>query len=115
MTRPLEHVVMPLPDDISEAMFQRHLLQLAAWHGLLSYHTHDSRRSQPGFPDCVLLGPAGVIYAELKTTKGRVTPEQREWLDRLTAAGQTAYLWRPTDWPEINLILRDLAHPKETC
>lgn len=55
-------------------MFQRHLLQLAAWHGLLSYHTHNSRRFQPGFPDCVLLGPAGVIYGELKTTKGPITP-----------------------------------------
>ena len=34
--------------------------------GLLAYHTHDSRRSAPGFPDWVIIGPGGGIFRECK-------------------------------------------------
>jgi hypothetical protein len=52
----------------------------------LVYHTHDSRRSQAGFPDVMLVGHpagpfAGRMYAlELKTKTGRTTAEQERWL-----------------------------------
>jgi len=65
--------------------------------GLLCYHTHDSRRSERGFPDLVIVGAERVIYRELKSARGRVRPEQRAWLDALTAAGQDADVWRPGD------------------
>ncbi len=69
------------------------------WSGLLCYHTFDSRRSEPGFPDVVVVGPHGVIFRELKAERGRVTSDQRTWLDRLNAAGADADVWRPDDWP----------------
>lgn len=81
---------------ISERVFQSQVLQLCKWLGLLAYHTHDSRRSQPGYPDLTIVGPCGVVFAELKTETGRVSPAQQQWLDALAAAGLDAYVWRPS-------------------
>ena len=36
------------------------------------YHTRDSRRSPSGFPDLVCVGPAGILWRELKTAKGKL-------------------------------------------
>ncbi len=77
------------------------------WSGLLCYHTADSRRSERGFPDLVVVGPHGVIFRELKAFSGRLTADQRRWLDRLTEAGANAGVWRPDDWPD--RILTSLA------
>lgn len=87
-------------DAMSEKDFQTGVLKLARFHGFtLRYHTHDSRRSAPGFPDLILVNPGArrVLYRELKTNKGRVSPDQREWLDGLTACGMDAGVWRPND------------------
>jgi hypothetical protein len=40
---------------------------------------------------------AQIIYAELKTQRGKLTTGQQQWLDILQAAGQTALVWRPAD------------------
>ena len=87
-----------MPEFLGERAFQEAVLQLARLHGWLAYHTHDSRRSQAGFPDLVLVRGQRVVFAELKSAKGRVRPAQRVWLDRLEAAGAETYLWRPSDW-----------------
>jgi hypothetical protein len=47
-----------------------------------------------------------VFFAELKSEKGRIRPAQQVWLDRLKAAGQECYLWRPSDWPQIEKVLK---------
>lgn len=85
---------------MTEAQFQAMVLTLARSMGVVAYHTHDSRRSQPGFPDLVLVGERGILFRELKTDVGRVSPDQRFWLEALSAAGQDARVWRPKDdWP----------------
>ncbi|MGX5360071.1 VRR-NUC domain-containing protein [Kocuria sp. KH4] len=95
----------PSPNDPmyrwSETEFQTFLLQRAAGHGWsLRYHTYDSRRSAPGFPDLVLVHPVRgrTIFRELKTETGRVSPDQRGWIDGLTAGGSDAAVWRPSDY-----------------
>ena len=88
----------PVPFTL-ERDFQQAVLDMARTLGLLAYHTHDSRRSEPGFPDLVLVGRRGVIYRELKTLTGRVQREQAKWLSALTAAGADAAVWRPDQWP----------------
>ena len=46
-----------------------------------------------------------MIIAELKKETGRKTPEQREWQAILEANGAEFYLWKPSDWPDIERIL----------
>lgn len=85
---------------MSERQFQSAVVDLARYLGLLVFHPYDSRRSEPGWPDLVICGPRGVIYRELKTTKGRLSPAQRKWLSALNQAGQDADVWRPEHFPD---------------
>jgi len=58
------------------------------------YHTHDSRRSVPGFPDWVLIhrGQRRILFVELKGFGGFATDEQRAFLAAINDAGGEAYL-----------------------
>ena len=108
----------------SEAAFQQQVVNLAQLYAWRCYHTHDSRRSQAGFPDLVLVRGAELIFAELKTQSGRVRTEQTEWIQALTdvAAGVSrlwdqgaghatpdtsveVFLWRPDDFDRLHARL----------
>jgi len=89
---------------VSERDWQRTVLDLAKLQGWLAYHTRDSRGSEPGFPDWVLVRDR-VVFAELKRDAGKLTREQRHWLAQLAAAGAEAYVWRPRDWDEVKAAL----------
>ena len=96
----------PATDAQSEKVFMERVRQLAVANGWLVYHPYDSRRSEPGYPDLTLVHPRrGVVWAELKVRGGRVTAEQDAWLSVLRQAGQRAYLWRPSDWADIEAVL----------
>lgn len=80
------------------------VIELARHTGWMVYHPHDSRHSEPGFPDLTLVHPASgrVIFAELKAAGGRLRREQRAWLLALsTCPGVEAVLWRPADWDRV--------------
>jgi hypothetical protein len=99
---------------MSEKAFTTTVINLATMLGWRHYHTHDSRRSDPGWPDLVLarkipaakLILADLVFAELKTETGKVTPAQADWLEMLRLAGQRVYIWRPSDLERIAEILR---------
>lgn len=95
-----------LDQEQTEARFQAEIERMAKAAGWLHYHTHDSRRSQAGYPDLTLVRGRKLLFRELKTETGRVTPEQRRWLEALEAAGQDAGVWRPRDWPAIREVLQ---------
>jgi hypothetical protein len=90
---------------------------LARQAGWLIYHTHNSKRSEPGFPDLCLVKPRGgprhrhrgrLILAELKREGEQPTIVQQAWLDALaTIAGVETYLWHPSDMPRIVEILTE--------
>lgn len=91
---------------ISERQHQQALLELAMLRGWEWYHNPDSRRCTPGHPDLLLLRPPRLVFAELKTEKGRLTKEQKRWLEMLRECDTVeAYLWRPSDWSEIEEVL----------
>jgi hypothetical protein len=69
------------------------------------YHTLNSKGSDPGFPDLVLIRPPRLVVAECKTERGRVTIAQWAWLDDFAACGAESYVWRPSDRAEIERIL----------
>ena len=83
--------------EMSEATLLEHCRAIARALGLLVYHTHNSQRSEPGFPDLVVVGCRGVMFRELKTHKGRLTQAQATWIDSLQRLGQDAHIWRPED------------------
>lgn len=101
----LELAGAPAPRQ-SEADFMADVLAFARGQGWLAYHTHDSRKSAPGFPDAVFARGRRLIVAELKAVGGRVTLEQGEWLAAFRSAGIPAYCWVPDSWPEIERVLR---------
>jgi hypothetical protein len=92
---------------VSEREFMSQVVQLAKHCGWRVYHTHDSRRSEAGFPDLVLVrrSTCECVHAELKSDRGKPTAEQAAWLADLRLAGLRVYLWRPADWPEIERVL----------
>ena len=54
----------------------------------------------------VLLRPPRMVVAELKSTRGRLTKEQRETLDILVACGVETFVWWPDSWDVIEHILK---------
>lgn len=89
-----------LPEQLAERPFQDWVVNLARtrkW--TLRYHTHDSRRSEPGFPDWVFVHErvGSIVFAELKGWNTPIEPEQQRWIDALAAMGLPAFIWRPKD------------------
>ena len=100
---------------MTEAQLQAAVIECARRLHYDVYHTYTSRRSEPGFPDLVLIRkdpriglPSRFIVAELKAPGGRVSPDQERWLRNFEAMGVPAYVWRPSHWlsGEIERALR---------
>lgn len=53
-----------------------------------------------GFPDLVIAGRGQLIFAELKTARGRMSPAQVDWCVALKGTGVRHFIWRPADWLE---------------
>ena len=95
---------------LTEAQFQQQVIDLAKLHGYtLIYHTHYSRRSQPGFPDLVLVSEhrGRALFRELKTDAGRVSPAQFSWISGMILAKLNVGVWRPSDLKS-GRIIKDL-------
>lgn len=107
MGRPLT-AAQKITRSQAEIDFQHQITDLCDLLSLKWHHEVDSRKSKTGFPDLLIAGRY-VIFAELKRETGKASPEQLGWLAKLETAGANVYLWRPSDWPEIQRVLLDCA------
>ncbi len=96
---------IPPPPDCEEKEFDRRVVDFAEANGWTSFHAYDCRRSAAGWPDRVFVRER-VVYAELKSEKGRLTPEQVAWVARLLRAGAEVHVWKPADWAEVVKVLQ---------
>lgn len=67
--------------------------------GAMCYHTYDSRRSEEGFPDLLvlMLRPPGVWFLELKTEAGQLSGPQKAWARTIAAVGGNWREVRPSN------------------
>lgn len=91
----------------TESGFLKAVLDLAAAFGWRRAHFRPAMTKRgwrtavsgdgKGFPDLILVRER-MIAAELKVGRNPLTPEQREWLAAMKAAGIETHEWRPDDW-----------------
>lgn len=90
-----------------EAQFQAQVIHLARLHQWRVFHPKKMQgrdgswrtalSGDNGWPDLVLAHPTkGLIVAELKADKGRLTQDQHAWIAAL-APWAEVHVWRPTD------------------
>ena len=95
------------PSRVLEKALQARIIEAARALHWRTYHVFDSRRSAPGWPDLAMVRGDRLIFAELKSAKGKVTVEQQEWLDALAKVpGVECFVWRPEDVKSAIEILR---------
>ena len=101
-------------DQYTEKEWQTQVVQLAKQLGWKRpYHTYNSRRSESGWPDLVLVRDR-IIYLELKREAGKLTTTQIEWLQALRAAGGEAYIARPRDLQSLAQVLQVRHRPADS-
>lgn len=105
----------------TEAEHQAQVIELAhmlGWHHLHVRRSIGKGRTWVtatnivGWPDLVLFRPADdgqqhLIFAELKSESGKLTPEQEQVLDDLRRSGCEVHVWRPSDMDAIAKRLGD--------
>ncbi len=91
--------------SLSEKAWQQQIVDLAESQGYWGYHAFNSERSEPGFPDLVLLREGRTIFAEVKRMGEHLTPEQAMVCDLLLGNGLEVYAWWPDDEEEVTAVL----------
>ena len=97
--------------SMTEKEFREQIRDLCKLFGWKFHFTWLAIHSPKGFPDLVLrnVEQKRIVFAELKTERGIITPSQQEWHDDLIECGQEAYIWRPSDLETIASILQNAA------
>lgn len=106
-----------LEREVTEAQFQRQVIQLAQLCGWRVAHFRPAMNAKgewrtpvaadgAGFPDLVLVRGHKLLFRELKTETGSLTVLQERWGEELRLAGADWGVWRPSDWPVIEQLLK---------
>ena len=91
---------------VTERDLREQIRDLCKLFGWRMYFSWSSIHSPQGFPDLVLVRDSVILAVELKSEKGKLTPEQEEWLLALNKAGVKTFIWKPSDFNEIVEVLR---------
>lgn len=107
---------------IYERPFTNEVIKFARDHNWTVFHIHDQDSYENyrkiatggGFPDLIMYrtdgqGRASMVVAELKTDaeNSMVRPNQDEWLNAYKQFIPSTFVWRPSDWEEIERVLGD--------
>lgn len=106
------------PDDRSEAEIRMAIRTVLEAHGFVvvdfeqGWRRDGSTRVRKGLPDLAIMAPGGVFaWRELKSAKGRLTPEQKAFGEDCRRLGIDWDVWRHEDqavaWAEE--VRRDVA------
>lgn len=109
---------MQLPPDISEREFTSAVIAAAQALGWRVAHFRTARTRKgwatptqgdaAGFPDLVLVRNGRLLFIELKTSHGRLQPNQKQWLhDLAQVQGVRVLTVRPAGWHTLLQILTD--------
>jgi hypothetical protein len=119
----------------SEARWQQEIDGALRQFGWRAYHTWRSVHSAAGFPDVCAIKVRGrhmrLLFAELKSERGKVSEAQAEWLcslkemadahaallafafppdapipQQLARVSVEVYVWRPSQWDRVLEVLR---------
>lgn len=108
----------PTPiSEMSEATWQGQFIDLAQSYGWKHLHVRRTigrgkkwvtATNRAGWPDLTLWNQRQrrIIFVELKSEKGIVSPEQEEVLAELRNSGQETYVLRPSELDLAQAILR---------
>lgn len=110
----------PVFASASEAEWQAYVVDFARFHGWRVAHFRPAQlrsggwvtpvTGDVGFPDLVLAHERrGVVFAELKSARGRTSAGQDEWIRVLRSAGSRVFLWRPADVEGVEAVLKGVA------
>ena len=91
---------------MTEKALQQAVVEAAGYYKWLVYHTYDSRRSAPGFPDLCLVKGERLYFIEVKTEKGKLSEHQLVWLEALRVVpGVEVLVLRPAGLDQILELL----------
>ncbi len=94
---------------MTERQLQDAVIDAAEQLGFRTYHTYDSRRSTPGYPDLHVVGHGTQFFFEFKRHRGVVSIDQDAWIAELQRSGIVAMVVRPDDYDEVLALLREAA------
>ena len=95
---------------VSEKLWQEQVIQLANTCAWDAHHIRPAKYGATwktdglaGMPDLILIGKRGqgIIWAELKTDKGKLSEVQEARIVQLISNGEEVHIWRPRDLDKI--------------
>jgi len=91
---------------MTERELQAAVIERAQLLGWRVAHVH-----AVGFPNLVVLVRERIVFVKPKGTRGKVSEEQRAWLEALEAGGAEVYVWKAPHWHDgsIEAVLQQQA------
>ena len=94
---------------MTEKELQAAVIELAHLYGWFVAHFRPAQNARgdwrtpvaadgKGFPDLVMVRREQLMFVELKSAKGRLSPEQEIWIAKLDDTCAEVFVWYPKDW-----------------
>ena len=94
---------------MKERELQKKVIEACNFLGLRTHHSFDPKPPD-GYPSLTIAGPNGVLFVELVSDKGTVSPQRATWVRDLERAGAEAVIIRPAGYGHLVKRLRYLAN-----